>query len=413
MRPLALRIFDETLRDGEQQAGLFYPPGVKLELAHLIARSGVHQIDVMPAVDESEAALVRELVAGGFRDTLTPATLLGKPHVDQAKSCGVGRIVLFYAVSDRLLFLRDPEVRAEPAFEGRCLDDGVPQRWIERIRENALVRIRESVRYATSPGLDLRVDFAAEDASRADPGFLLRCLRELGPRLDHFLLCDTVGVLEPGRVAGWVSGLLEAAEHARLGVHFHNDRGLALENTLEAVRGGASLVSGTFRGLGERAGNVALEQVLGGLRCRLGVEVEGIDPGAVEAVGRRLDALGLRPAPPYSAAAQRHESGIHVHALLQDPRSYGQFPGREPEIWFGRFSGASNFQWLCERILGQPRSRDEYERLSAALKRRALRESRCYSAEEVATLLRDGSLEGPDAGSRAGGETGSRVRQAC
>jgi homocitrate synthase NifV/benzylmalate synthase len=137
---------------------------------------------------------------------------------------------------------------------------------------------------------------------------------------------------------------------------------------------------------------VALEQVLAGLRGRFGQRVEGIDEEGVEAVGRRLDELGLRPAPPYSREAQRHESGIHVHALLQDPRSYSTFPGVEPEIWFGRFSGASNFQWLCERILGEPRPREEYERLSAALKRRALRESRCYSAQEVAALLREGRL---------------------
>jgi isopropylmalate/homocitrate/citramalate synthase len=394
MARLPLRIFDETLRDGEQQAGLFYPPGVKRELAHLIARSGVHQIDVMPAVDESEAALVRELASSGFGDRLTPATLIGKPHVDQARSCGVRRIVLFYAVSDRLLLLRDPELRAEPAFEGRCLDDGVPPRWTERVRENALARILESVRHATSPGLDLRVDFAAEDASRADPEFLLRCVREIGPLCEHFLLCDTVGVLDPSRAGAWVAELLEASDHAALGVHFHNDRGLALENTLAAVRAGATLVSGTFRGLGERAGNVALEQVIGGLRCRYGQHVDGIDEEAVESVGHRLDELGLRPAPPYSREAQRHESGIHVHALLQDPESYTSFPGALPEIWFGRFSGASNFQWLCERMLGEPRSREEYERLSAALKRRALRESRCYSAREVAELLREGALDG-------------------
>jgi len=248
-----------------------------------------------------------------------------------------------------------------------------------------VARVRESVRHARALGLG--VDFAAEDASRADPAFLVRCLREFGPQLEHFMLCDTVGVLVPAETRAWIGELRRAAPGTPLAVHFHNDRGLALENTLEAVLGGARMVSGTFRGIGERAGNVALEQVLNGLRRRYGLEVPAIDDEAVEHVGAELDRLGFRPAPPYSRAALTHVSGIHVQALLRDPRSYCGFPDAPVEIAFGKLGGASNFQYLFERVLGRPQPPAVCRRLSEAIKRRSVAEQRCYSTDEVVALL--------------------------
>lgn len=97
------------------------------------------------------------------------------------------------------------------------------------------------------------------------------------PYIEHFLLCDTVGVLNPEKSYIWVNDLLESTQGVALGAHYHNDMGLALENTLQSLMAGAILVSGTFCGLGERAGNVAIEQVLNGLRIRFGIEVEGIN----------------------------------------------------------------------------------------------------------------------------------------
>jgi benzylmalate synthase len=387
---LPLEIFDETLRDGEQQAGLFYPAGVKLRLARRIARTGVHRIDLMPAVDPSEAEVAAILAREGFADLLSAATMLGACNINVAVACGLRRVILFYAVSDRLLFLRDPEVRRDPILCRRTIDDEIPRGALERARESMVERVLDSIRYARSLGLG--VDFAAEDASRADPELLLRLLHELSPLVEHFMLCDTVGALAPGKTGRWIRGLLRAVPDARLAVHFHNDQGLALENTLEAIVAGARMVSGTFRGIGERAGNVALEQVIAELRRRHGLEVEGIDHDEVERVAAELDALGIRPAPPHSRAAQTHLSGIHVQALLQDPKSYSVSPTERLEVSFGKLGGASNFQYLFERVLGRPQAPEVYRRLSDALKRRAVAEQRCYSADEVMRLLDDGLL---------------------
>src|SRR6185369_5535508 len=189
-------------------------------------------------------------------------------------------VILFYAVSDRLIFLRDPDVRSDPVLCRKTIDDEVPAEALAGARELVVARVLESVRHARALGLG--VDFAAEDASRADREFLVLLIRELSPLVDHFMLCDTVGALTPPETGPWVTDLLRAVPGASLAVHFHNDQGLALENTIEAVQAGATMVSGTFRGIGERAGNVALEQVLGELQRRDGVEVAGIDYDEVE-----------------------------------------------------------------------------------------------------------------------------------
>lgn len=394
MQTLSLKLFDETLRDGEQQAGLFFNYETKKKLAHLIAKTGVHRLDIMPVVDESEEKLVKTLVSEGLGSIVTPATMMGRAFIDQVKACGVERIILFHAVSDRLLFLRDSEIRNSVLFKNKTFDGHIPDAVIRKARQNMIGKVLESLRYATSEAIGLKVDFAAEDASRADFDFLVQCIREFKPYLDHFMLCDTVGILSPDKTYVWVQNILECTNHARLAVHFHNDLGMALENTLQAIVAGATMVSGTFGGIGERAGNVALEQVLNGLRVRFGVEVEGINYDAIEPVTDFLDAIGAHPAPPYSKATQRHETGIHVNSILHDPRSYSILDYEEPEIWFGKCSGASNFEYLFEKHLRKPLPRDRYNQMRSAIKALSVKEERCFSTQEVLQLLEQGVFDG-------------------
>ncbi len=167
----ALKIFDETLRDGEQQAGVFLAPELKRHLAGLLRTAGVHRIDIMPAVDAGEAALARQLLEDGWADCLAAATPVGRRFVDQAIDCGFRHAIVFYAVSDRLLFLRDPAVRDDPALAVRTIDDGVPAPVIRRCRDEMLERLVDTLAHARAAGLTL--DFAAEDASRADRDFLV------------------------------------------------------------------------------------------------------------------------------------------------------------------------------------------------------------------------------------------------
>ncbi|MGF1537806.1 MAG: 2-isopropylmalate synthase [Elainellaceae cyanobacterium] len=381
METLDLLISDETLRDGEQQVGLFIDD--KAALAHLIAQTGVHQIAIMPGIHPTEAQLVADLVASGLGQ-IAASTMMKRAAIDHSQSCGVQEIILFHAVSDRLLFLRDPAIAADPAFKTKTIDDDIPEGVVQAVRQRMLDNALEQVRYAVSQGL--RVCFAAEDASRADFHFLVACINTLAPYLTQILLCDTVGVLTPEKSFVWIHDLLEYTS-VPLVVHFHNDMGLALENAIQAVRAGARGISGTFGGLGERAGNVPIEQFLRGLRVRFGWEGAGIDYDALDRGTDYLHARNLRPHPPYSPQAQRHESGIHVSSLLRDRQSYAAFPHGEPEIWFGKCSGASNLQYLFEQHLGQPLARSQYEHLRGVIKAIALKEKRSFSIDEVAALI--------------------------
>lgn len=392
METITLTISDETLRDGQQQVGLFFDDAAEHELAMRIARTGVQQIALMPAVHASEASLVQRLINEGLQQQVIASTLLSREAIAQSLACGAQQIILFHAVSDRLLALRDPALRRHPNYRHKTLDDGIPAALLDQARQAMLEKVLEHLQFAQAQGL--RVCFAAEDASRTDTDFLVDCIRKFQPYIDHFLLCDTVGILTPETTRHWIADLLDQT-HARLAVHFHNDMGMALENTIQAVCAGACGISGTFGGIGERAGNVALEQVLHGLKWRFGWEVAGIDYDALHAVTDYLDALGARAHAPYSPAAQRHESGVHVHSLRRDRQSYCIFPHAEPEIWFGKCSGVSNLQSLFEQHPDgpqQPLTRDQYEHLRTQLKAWAIAQKRSFSAAEVLELMHQGIL---------------------
>ena len=392
METINLKVIDETLRDGEQQAGLFFSEEVKHELALLIAKVGVDHITIMPMIDSAEERLTRSLISEGLGDVLACSTMTGRRFIDHSKACGAKRITLFHAVSDRLMFLRDLETRRSPLLKNRTIDDNLPNSVIARVRQKAYEKMLDNLRYAASVGL--KIDFAAEDASRADFDYLTHCINGFAPYIDHFLLCDTVGVLTPERTYRWIYDVLQATEGAALAVHFHNDMGMAVENSIQAVTAGVSMVSGTMGGIGERAGNAALEQVLNGLRLRFGVELEKIDYDQLDRVADRVQQIGGTPAKPYSPGARRHETGIHVNSFLRDPRSYSTFCFEEPEVWFGKCSGASNFQFLFENILQKPLSQSEYNQMRARIKTLSIQEQRCYSMEEVLEFFELGMLIG-------------------
>lgn len=390
METITLTVSDETLRDGEQQVGLFLEPDTKYALAHRVVNAGIHQIALMPAVHETEEQLVQQLVAEGLESQVIASTLMGRSFIEQSKACGVRQIILFHAVSDRLLFLRDAPTANDPAYRDKTLDDAIATAVMPAIRQRMVEKVLDHLRYATDLGL--RVYFAAEDASRADFAFLVDCIDAFAPYIDQVLLCDTVGALTPEKTFIWVHDLLEYADSVPLAVHFHNDMGMALENTIQAVLAGATGISGTLGGIGERAGNAPLEQVLNGLRMRFGWEVEGIDYDALAIATESLHQMGLRPHPPYSQQAQCHESGIHVSSMLRDRQSYSILPYGTPEIWFGKCSGASNFQYLFEHHLQRPLTPEQYERLRVAIKALSIQKRRSFSMEDILDLLNQGIL---------------------
>ena len=376
METIQLTIFDETLRDGEQQVGIFFDAEIKYTLAQLIVKTGVHYFALMPAIHPTEAKLVKSLIDRGYKNSLVASTMMGKKYIDEAKDSGVETIILFNAVSDRLLWLRDRELR----------DRQLTPQIIPLLRDRLLDKVIANLKYATAKGL--KICFAAEDASRADNDFVVDCIVKFQPYIDYFFLCDTVGILTPETTRVWIHNLIElTANKTPLAVHFHNDRGLALENTIQAILAGAKGVSGTFGGIGERAGNTAIDRVLDGLKLRYNWEVAGINYDSLTAVTNYLTSQGFYANTPYSPETLRYETGIHVDSLLRDTSSYYLFAHGKPEIWFGKFSGASNFQYLFERYLNSPLPLAKYGEYRDKIKTLSLQQKRSFSLEEVLEWL--------------------------
>jgi homocitrate synthase NifV len=241
--------------------------------------------------------------------------------VDGALKTGVKRVNLSVPVSDRQIWVK--------------FGTG---------RDDIISRIHRVVAYAVDKGLEVSV--GGEDASRADLDFLLRVIGAVEEAGAHrFRFADTLGVLEPFATCEIFQRLCEETD-LELGFHGHDDLGLATANTLAAIRGGATHASVCVLGLGERAGNAALEEVATALRqvahLKTGVDLTQLTDLAelvARASGRPIHAAKSI----VSEAVFSNESGIHVAALLRDPESYEALNpalfGRSRNIVLGKHSG--------------------------------------------------------------------------
>lgn len=319
-----VRLIDTTLRDGEQAAGLAFRPEEKVRIALLLDAAGVDEIEAgIPAMGGDEAASVRAIASLGLSARVTAWNRAVPADIDASLACGVRAVAMALPVSDLQIAAKLGKSRG----------------WV-------LARLREAVAHAKGAGVYVSV--GAEDASRAEPDFLLefaRAAEEAGA--DRFRFCDTVGILEPFGAYEAVRRLASALS-IPVAAHTHDDFGLATANALAAVRGGASFVDVTVNGIGERAGNAALEEVAMGLIRLLGREVR-VDTSRLRGLSGHVTGVARHPLPPWKAVvgenAFRHEAGIHADGVLKDPATYEPFPpeavGAARRIVLGKHSGRS------------------------------------------------------------------------
>ncbi|RBP03487.1 homocitrate synthase NifV [Roseiarcus fermentans] len=316
-------INDTTLRDGEQTPGVAFTLAEKVAIAEALAEAGAPELEAgTPAMGDEEIETLRVLASRGLGLRVLAWCRMGKADIDAARRAGVDAVNLSIPASDRLLSVKLGLDRAE-----------------------ALERVRRYVPMALDAGFEVAV--GAEDASRADPDHLLR-LAETVAEAGAFRLrlADTVGALDPFRAHDLVAPIARASDLA-IEFHGHDDYGLATANTLAAVRAGATHVSVTVGGIGERAGNACLAEVAAALEGLHGLKT-GLDLARLPALAERVARASGRPVPDGKAIVGRdvfaHESGIHVAGLLVDPETYrGADPklfGRRHRIVIGKHSGA-------------------------------------------------------------------------
>ncbi|GAB5441988.1 MAG: hypothetical protein Fues2KO_23370 [Fuerstiella sp.] len=333
----AVLFSDTTLRDGEQMPGATLDPDEKLQIAQALEAAGVHSLDAgFPASSEADVEAIRKMVLVIRRPVLTALCRTVNSDVDAAERALDGRALHKKGVS--LFCGTSPLHRTHK---------------LQKSKAEVLQIIVDSVQYA---GRAFKiVAFSPEDASRTERDFLCECYREaIDAGATTIGFPDTVGILTPEKAADFIKCIQDNVpniDRALLAVHFHNDLGLAVANTLAGIQAGASVVQCTVNGIGERAGNASLEEVVMALAVNADQYQRSfrIDTTKLSSLCRLVaDLTGIqlpRMKPVGGENVFATEAGIHQDGLLKNPDTYLPF---RPET-----VGASGIQLVLGRHSGR------------------------------------------------------------
>jgi 2-isopropylmalate synthase len=312
MERARIRVFDTTLRDGEQSPGCSMNVQEKLRLAHQLDRLGVDVIEAgFPIASEGDFSALRAIAATIRRPVIAALARACPPDIERAGQALTGaarpRIHVFLATSDIHL-----------------------QYKLKISRQQCLEQARDSVRLAKSLCAD--VEFSPEDATRTDHEFLYQVLDavvEAGATTLN--IPDTVGYSMPAEFGELIQSIrwrVRGGENVTISAHCHNDLGLAVANSLAAIAAGARQVECTINGIGERAGNASLEEIVMAMRVR--PDRYGYETGVVSEqlfpTSQLLSEMTGVPVQPNKAVIGRnafaHEAGIHQDGMLKNPLTY-------------------------------------------------------------------------------------------
>ncbi|WP_458405050.1 2-isopropylmalate synthase [Methanobrevibacter sp.] len=317
-------IFDTTLRDGEQTPGVALTVDEKIQIATKLNNLGVDKIEVgFPASSKGEVESAKQIKSIGLKSTLVGLARSLQRDIDAVLDSDLEYVHTFIGTSP---LHRDYKLKMSK----------------EKIIETAV----EGIEYAKDHGLT--VEFSAEDATRTERNFLLDVFNQAVDAGADFLdVPDTVGILTPIMTRDLINDI-KSEFTAPVSVHFHNDFGLATANTLTAIECGANQAHVTVNGLGERTGNCSLEEFVMVLKSAYGVDL-GLDTTRLfslsNLVGRLTGVKMPVNKPIVGDNAFAHESGIHVHGILNNASTYEpmspEMVGHSRRIVLGKHTGAN------------------------------------------------------------------------
>ncbi len=372
--PEEITVYDTTLRDGEQTPGVCLRTPEKLKIAKKLDEVGIHQIEAgFPVVSKEEKRSVQAIVKEDLNAKILCLSRTKKSDIDTAIDCDVDGVITFMGTSD--LHLKHK---------------------IKMTREEILNICMSSIEHAKDHGLF--VAFSAEDATRTDLDFLKKIYKRADDfGVDRVHIADTVGAISPYGMDYLVKEVRSTIK-ADIALHCHNDFGMALSNSIAGLLAGANAVSTTVNGIGERAGNTSLEELIMSLKIIYGVDLD-FDISKFYELSKLVESLTHMKIPYNKPIVGknifRHESGIHVDAVIEEPLTYEPFLpeliGHQRRIVLGKHSGCRAVRAKLDEC-GIDVTKDELCKIVEQVKNK--REEGKYINDEIFnTIVR--SVRGP------------------
>ncbi|TET50010.1 MAG: homocitrate synthase [Anaerolineales bacterium] len=365
---------DTTLRDGEQTAGVVFANEEKVNIARMLAKIGVHQIEAgVPAMGGDEKAAIKEIVDLGLDASILGWNRAVVSDIKHSLECGVDAVALSISSSDIHI-----------------------KHKLQKDRQWVLDSVSRATEFAKSN--DLYVSVNAEDSSRSDPDFLIefaQVAKETGA--DRLRYCDTVGILDPFETYKRVKALRDEVD-IPIEMHTHNDFGMATANAIAGLKAGATYVNTTVNGLGERAGNASMEELVMALCYSEDVNL-GIRTSLFRQLSEYVALASGRPLPAWKTVVGSglfvYESEDRASAAVRDPATCEVFLPGEVGLMrrfnVGKYSGPSVIRQKL-REYGHHPSEEEVSKLTPVLRTRSIALKRSLFDNEVVeeyTALQD------------------------
>ncbi len=357
---------DTTLRDGEQAPGVVFNLNDKLAICSMLSDAGIPELEIgTPAMGASEVADIKALISAGFGFITTAWCRVNKDDIKAAVQCGTDGVHISFPVSTILLNSMNKS-----------------HNWVMDSMKGIVSMALNEFRFVT---------IGAQDASRAEIGFLNEFI---GKALDfgasRIRIADTVGTLTPRGTSKLFNGIFLVHPDVPLEFHAHNDLGLATANVLAAFETGVQSFSVTVNGLGERAGNAALEEVVMafeyGENCKTGINTK-----VFSKLSQYVAKASKRPIsdskPITGNLAMAHESGIHTSSILRHRKSYqlidaDAIGSKELPFVFGKHSGGESIRHFF-KCLNIEVSESECNEILEQVKRQSIKLKRAISESEI------------------------------
>ncbi len=368
-----ISIVDTTLRDGEQTAGVVFANQEKLRIARLLDEVGVDQIEAgIPVMGGDEQQVIKDMVKMKLNASIMGWNRAVIADIQASINCGVDAVAISISTSDIHI-----------------------QHKLKTTREDVLERMIKATEFAKKEGLYVSTN--AEDASRSDMDFLVQFATEAKKAgANRIRYCDTVGILDPFVTFERIQTLISRAG-IEVEMHTHNDFGMATANAFAGVKAGATHVGVTVNGLGERAGNAALEEVVMALKHLADNDLNFKTPRFRE-LSEYVSMASGRVLPAWKAIVGTnmfaHESGIHADGVQKNPLTYEVFSpedvGLQRQIVIGKHSGTASIVAKFNdygRVITEQEAADLLVRvrtLAVELKRSLFDKELIYLYEELA-----------------------------